>query len=106
MGLLARLTDVNKDATAAVQKAKITKDKISEEKQKLARKAAALRAEEKKKNLFAKYDKDGDGILRTDEVKEFAKEECKFDLPSENLDAIMKALTPEGGAGVPSENFT
>merc|ERR1719343_1309081 len=105
MELLGRLTDVNRSANVAVNKTKITKDKVKEEREKLARKAAALRQEEKKKTLFAKYDKDGDGMLRTQEVQEFVQEEYKCELPGEALDAIMKALTPEGGAGVPSESF-
>merc|ERR1711957_357339 len=75
--------------TEALQKAKQCKDKIK-------RDLEGPRFAEKKQALFAKYDKDGDGLLNIDDVAAYAKGEVNFEIPADSKDRINKQLFKSG----------
>jgi len=60
---------------------------------------------EKCSKMFAKYDKDGDGFLKNDEIAAYAKSEFGFDIPQESLDRIRSMLVSFGDVGISFEKF-
>jgi len=98
MSLQPRIQQATRQATEAMQRAATQKDKV-------ARKVAASKFQEKIKTQQKHYDKDGDGVLDRKEVIIYAKAEFGFDLPEENLDRICRQLVKQGRKGVRLEDF-
>lgn len=67
---------------------------VTSAREKAARKDAALKKQAEEKELFTKYDADGDEKLSRSEVMSFAQAEYKFEVPEQILDGIMKQLDP------------
>lgn len=54
---------------------------------------------------ISKYDANKDGLLERAELKKYAKNEFKFDLPEKTVDLIFSNLVPKGQKGVQKDNF-
>lgn len=80
----------------ALAKAKDNKDRI-------AKRIATAKRTEKRAELFAKYDQDGDGLWNRKEIAAYAKGEFDFDMPEENLDRIMRQVC--GGKGAAADSM-
>jgi len=106
--LVKLLTQIN-ECTRIVEEALKTGDealsRAREHKEKLARKAAALKEEDRQSSLFANYDRDGDGMLNRVEVVAFVKEHHQFDLQDGTVHKIMATLA-NGKPGVLREQFS
>lgn len=55
--------------------------------------------------VFAKYDKDTDGLLSKAEITKYAKGEFAFDVNTQCMDSIFKVLVADGAKGVRKDNF-
>ncbi|CAE8618619.1 unnamed protein product [Polarella glacialis] len=62
--------------------------------------AAPLVWNKKFADIFRKYDQDEDGLLSRGEISNFAKLECGFALPKENLERIFQQLVLPGALGL------
>lgn len=97
--LSPRIQDALRRSTEAFNRAKAIGEKLT-------KKAAALRFEETRNELFAKYDADGDGFLNREEIRAYALGEFKFELPGETLDRIWRTLRPSPTSpGLPNAQF-
>lgn len=54
---------------------------------------------------ISKYDSNHDGVLERAEVKKYAKNEFKFDLPERTVNFIFSNLVPKGQKGVQKDDF-
>merc|ERR1712187_828287 len=84
----SRLAVCRRTLASLLDAAKSTKERVG-------RKAAALRKEKDQKDLFSKYDIDGDGNLNREEVAAFANVEYEFYPSDEHLDKIFKAIASD-----------
>jgi len=96
--LQPRIQAATRLATEALQRAKENKDRI-------ARKVVSSKRAEKKAALFKQYDRDGDGVLNREEIRNYSKEEFGFDLPAENLDRICRQLCQGSRKGLAFGDF-
>mmetsp|Transcript_92815 Transcript_92815/g.286550 ORF Transcript_92815/g.286550 Transcript_92815/m.286550 type:complete len:1071 (-) Transcript_92815:116-3328(-) len=96
--LQPRIQQATRQATEALSKAKEHKDRI-------ARKIASSKRQEKKAALFKRFDKDGDGLLNRDEVCVCSREAFGFELPKDNLDRICRQLFRYGRKGLDFADF-
>jgi len=69
------------------------------------RRQKASRTLEKRAALFAKYDKDGDGLLSCEDVLAYAKGEFGFDVPEALASRIMTLYGGATGKGVAKESL-
>eukprot|EP00928_Gymnodinium_smaydae_P098522 TRINITY_DN917_c0_g1_i5.p1 TRINITY_DN917_c0_g1~~TRINITY_DN917_c0_g1_i5.p1 ORF type:complete len:1531 (-),score=358.95 TRINITY_DN917_c0_g1_i5:103-4695(-) len=95
--LQPRIKNAAHQATDALRQAKASKERV-------ARKCAAARRMEKQRDLFAKYDQDGDGMLNEKEVFAYAKGEFDFVIPEETFARISRQLL-RAGVGVELKGF-
>eukprot|EP00928_Gymnodinium_smaydae_P098923 TRINITY_DN930_c1_g4_i1.p1 TRINITY_DN930_c1_g4~~TRINITY_DN930_c1_g4_i1.p1 ORF type:complete len:446 (+),score=128.83 TRINITY_DN930_c1_g4_i1:90-1340(+) len=70
-----------------------------------ARQVEAQRAAEEQDRLFARYDRDGDGLLNVTEVAAFVRRECNAELPQEKLQALLRGEPFASAGGVARADF-
>eukprot|EP00927_Polykrikos_kofoidii_P032101 TRINITY_DN2743_c0_g1_i1.p1 TRINITY_DN2743_c0_g1~~TRINITY_DN2743_c0_g1_i1.p1 ORF type:complete len:524 (-),score=111.28 TRINITY_DN2743_c0_g1_i1:59-1498(-) len=95
--LVARLTTATRDAGYIYKRASRIHRQRKDQMGKRVKKVAALKHAKKQSDLFAKYDADGDGLLRAEDVVRLVREEHNFELSSEKLVAIMTTLGSADG---------
>eukprot|EP00927_Polykrikos_kofoidii_P062732 TRINITY_DN5753_c0_g1_i4.p1 TRINITY_DN5753_c0_g1~~TRINITY_DN5753_c0_g1_i4.p1 ORF type:complete len:1625 (-),score=489.66 TRINITY_DN5753_c0_g1_i4:385-5259(-) len=93
-----RIQVSTRQATEALQTAKASRERIT-------RKMASARWNERLANLFREYDRDGDSLLNRAEVAAYAKGEFAFEMPEDNLNRISRQLFKPPAEGVEMQNF-
>jgi hypothetical protein len=81
--LRARIGVCTRSIDASATKIKVAVNVANQNKEKEAKRVAAIKEAEKQEALFKKYDADGDGLLDADEIVEYVKGEYDFELPEE-----------------------
>jgi len=85
-------------AAAALQQAKSSKESCEKQ-------LAALKWMSDRELLFHKFDADGDCHWSREDVRDYAIEVFKFQLPDENLERIFSQLVSDGQFGVRLDQF-
>lgn len=96
--LLQHIRDLAIMSEKTLAKARGTKERT-------ARRILAEARSQEVDALFAKYDRDSDGVLSRKEVQGYAKGEFDFLVTAEVLDRIWKTVVEEGAKGVPRSSF-
>jgi len=102
--LQKRLAEKVKELTPLVEVMKSATSKASSLKERDARRAAAEKKEQAKKEAFSKFDTDGDGKLNRREVVAFAESEYSYQLDGATVDKILGKI-PGGRDGVVPEKL-
>lgn len=103
--LLRRVRDGKADMDRCSTKAKAIKALAEQRRDKEARRVAAVKEEERQREIFQSYDKDGDKRLNRAEVLAFIQGEYAFQITEERLDAILLTESLGGKDGVPYNLF-
>jgi hypothetical protein len=103
--LLKRMSGAERALDALSRKVTARRVEATASKDRAARKAAAERAGEKQEGLFQKYDRDGDGLLSPDEVGQFIRGECNFDMEKGIVEKILGS-PPFEKKGVSRDKFS
>mmetsp|Transcript_53067 Transcript_53067/g.147727 ORF Transcript_53067/g.147727 Transcript_53067/m.147727 type:complete len:776 (+) Transcript_53067:2-2329(+) len=96
--LLGKVNEISKKTETALQAVVANKVKATK-KLNAKTKLGSLR------QVFQRYDKDGDGVLSRKEVQAFTKSEYTFTIPVGDMDAILRVLVDEGKRGVAFDAF-
>lgn len=103
--LLKRVRDGKAEVERCSMRVKAIKALAEQRKEKEARRVAAVREEERQREIFRSYDKDGDERLKRVEVLAFIQGEYAFQITEERLDAILRTESLGGKDGVPYNLF-
>lgn len=106
--LIKRSHLVRKAVEAATERVKSQRKQALDNKEKEAKRVAAIKAKEKQESTFKQYDVDSDGLLSAADVVELVKGEYNFQLPLERAELMLQSETLKhdaGKHGVPYSRF-
>lgn len=92
-----RICAAMRSTTEAVKHARATKEIVMKT-------MASKKRLDVKAVVFARYDKDGDGLLSLDEIAEYTRGEFNFELSLAKLDLIRRRVC-RGSSGVPQQDL-
>lgn len=103
--LLQRMGKADRNVEPLVARVRKRKQEAQDSRDKEARRIAAIKEAKRQEELFKKYDRDGDGRLRAQDIVELVKEEHGFELTPERLEGIRKSEAYDSDSGVPWSKF-
>jgi len=104
--LLKRMSGAERALETSSRRVTTRRGEATASKDRAARKVAAEKAGQKQEGLFQKYDRDGDGLLSPDEVGQFIRGECNFDMEKGVVEKILGSPPFAGTKGVTRDKFS
>lgn len=103
--LLQRMGRADRSVEPLVARVRKRKQEAQDARDKEARRVAAIREAKRQEELFKKFDRDGDGRLRVQDIVDLVKEEHGFELTPERVEGIRKSEAYDSESGVPWSKF-